>query len=371
MNPEGPRNETATVYEERAGEWRQKREGSARSDRPARLAAEVATRGLGLPILDAGCGPGWHSADLGPAVVAIDIAHAMLEMVGEYAPDAAAVLGDLAALPFRAGSFAGAWASKSYVHVPRRHVPLALADLHRVTAAGGLVELVLFGGDEEYAPFRADDFAGRRFSLWPEELLRCVIAGAGFAVDEWEVLPTRRGDPEYRIRCTRSRTLPDYVAPGMRLLVCGLNPSLHAADAGVGFARPGNRFWPAALAAGLVSVDRDPRHALGEHRLGMTDLVKRATSDISELSPAEYQHGRERLEALVDWMQPGALCVVGLTGWRAAVDRQAQPGVQHAEFGGRPVYVMPNTSGANAHTDLGGFIAHLRAAAELADRARR
>ena len=36
--------------------------------------------------------------------------------------------------------------------------------------------------------------------------------------------------------------------------MCGLNPSLYAADAGVGFARPGNRFWPAALAAGIVDA---------------------------------------------------------------------------------------------------------------------
>ena len=33
-----------------------------------------------------------------------------------------------------------------------------------------------------------------------------------------------------------------------------LNPSEHAADAGVGYVTPGNRFWPAALAAGLVTA---------------------------------------------------------------------------------------------------------------------
>ena len=63
----------------------------------------------------------------------------------------------------------------------------------------------------------------------------------------------------------------------MRLLVCGLNPSIYSADAGVGYARPGNRFWPAAIAAGLVTEDRDPRHALSHHGVGITDLVKRAT----------------------------------------------------------------------------------------------
>ena len=51
----------------------------------------------------------------------------------------------------------------------------------------------------------------------------------------------------------------------MRVLVAGLNPSLYTADAGVGYARPGNRFWPAALASGLVTRDRDPMSALRDH----------------------------------------------------------------------------------------------------------
>ena len=165
----------------------------------------------------------------------------------------------------------------------------------------------------------------------------------------------------------RVRSLPDVVGAGMRLLVCGLNPSGFAADAGVGFARPGNRFWPAALDAGIVSRDRDPRHALVRHGVGMTDLVKRATARADELTRDEYRAGSERVERLVYWLQPGAVCFVGLGGYRAAVDRKAQPGIQPARFGGVPTYVMPNTSGLNARTSLDVLAEHLRAAAELAD----
>ncbi len=81
----------------------------------------------------------------------------------------------------------------------------------------------------------------------------------------------------------------------MRLLVCGLNPSVYSADAGRGFARPGNRYWPAALAAGIVSRDRDTRHALLHHGVGMTDLVKRATPRADELTIDEYRDGVERV----------------------------------------------------------------------------
>ena len=166
---------------------------------------------------------------------------------------------------------------------------------------------------------------------------------------------------------TRARTLPDTVGPGMRLLLCGLNPSIYSADRGMGFARPGNRFWPAALAAGIVSRDRDPAHALLHHRVGMTDLVKRATIGAKELTVDEYRAGAERVRRLVEWLQPGAVCFVGLAGWRAAIDRKAVAGPQPEPFGGRPAYVMPNSSGLNAHATPAILADHLRAAAALAD----
>jgi TDG/mug DNA glycosylase family protein len=156
----------------------------------------------------------------------------------------------------------------------------------------------------------------------------------------------------------------------MRLLVVGLNPSVYAADAGVGYARPGNRFWPAALAAGLVTVDRDPAQALFEHGVGMTDLVKRATTNAASLMPAEYRAGMDRVERLVRWLVPDGVCFVGLTGWRLAVDRRASAGPQPLQLGDRPVYVMPSTSGANAHSRLDELSAHLRAAMAWAGRAR-
>jgi TDG/mug DNA glycosylase family protein len=149
--------------------------------------------------------------------------------------------------------------------------------------------------------------------------------------------------------------------------MCGLNPSLHAVDAGVGYVTPGNRFWPAMLAAGLVTRDRDGEHALRVDRIGMTDLVARATPRASALRAAEYQEGLARLDALCDRWAPGAVCFVGLAGWRAAVDRRAVAGPQDRPVGGRPAYVMPSTSGLNAATPLAVLVDHLRAAAALAD----
>ncbi len=74
------------------------------------------------------------------------------------------------------------------------------------------------------------------------------------------------------------------------------------------------------------------------------------------------------MQRLVRWLEPGAVCFVGLAGWRAAVDRRATAGEQPDGLGGRPVYVMPSTSGLNARVPLADLAEHLRAAIELSER---
>ncbi len=97
----------------------------------------------------------------------------------------------------------------------------------------------------------------------------------------------------------------------------------------------------------------------------MTDLVKRATPRADALTRDEYRAGLARVERLVEWLRPGAVCFVGLAGWRAAVDRKATVGVQARGIGGRPAYVMPSTSGLNARVPPAELADHLRAAFAL------
>lgn len=217
-------------------------------------------------------------------------------------------------------------------------LPLRLAALHRGCSPGDVVVID------------------------PEPLTRCgpataadLVMGAGFA-------PAPGRDPASGV-LVRRRTLPDTVGAGMRLLVCGLNPSLVAADAGYGYAGPSNRFWPAAAAAGLVSRPRRPLEMLEADGVGMTDLVKRATRGAGALTADEYRAGAARVERLVHWLRPRAVVFVGLAGWRAAVDRTAGTGWQPVGLGDTPTYVMPSTSGRNAHARLDDLAEHLRRAA--------
>ena len=224
-------------------------------------------------------------------------------------------------------------------------LPRALAEFHLAVPVGAAVRCSVGAGAPEEMPTLAD-----------------LLVGAGFVVER-----TRRPRAGGMVaEAQRDRTLPDFVGGRMRMLVCGLNPSVVSADAGFGFAGATNRFWAVAVAAGAVTAPRQPLVSLEEDGIGMTDLVKRATPNADTLTAGEYQAGAERVQRMVQWLRPGVVLFVGLAGWRAAVDRRAQPGPQPSPFGGAPAYVMPSTSGRNARTSPAELAAHMRRALALA-----
>ena len=138
-------------------------------------------------------------------------------------------------------------------------LPLLLAELRHTLLDGDTIDCCLNPhATQDWTIERADDLA----------------IGAGFTLN---AAPTRQSE-NVHMNLARIRSLSDTVTPAMRILVVGLNPSPYSADHSIGYARPGNRFWPAALAAGIVSIDRDPLHAVRQHGIGMTDLVRRTTA---------------------------------------------------------------------------------------------
>src|SRR5579884_2118152 len=267
---------TRAVYEARAGEWAERR--------PARLTEEAAAFSqrclTGRPIADLGCGPGSYFASLGRPLIGIDGASAMLTLARAADGNVALVQADLTRLALAPGCLGGAWARASYLHVPKVELPLALARLQRASALSAPLEMTMRAGSGE-GPVPGDDFPGRFFAHWDAEELAQVVAGAGFEVHE-----VVASGEWVTVRGRRARTLPDFVGAGMEVLVCGLNPSVVSADAGFGYARGSNRFWRAAVAAGLLAPERArrPYEILAVDRVGMTDLVKRATPTADQLT---------------------------------------------------------------------------------------
>ena len=349
---------TRAVYEADTGEW-----AALRPPRLGKVAVAFSHRCLpGRPIVDLGCGPGNYFPTLGRPLVGLDGARAMLRQAAAVAPEVGLVQADLAGLPFAPRRLGGAWARASYLHLRRHDLPGALAQLHRAMAVGAPLEMTLRIGTTE-GELPDDDFPGRFFALWEADDLEAVVVGAGFSVSSIDT-----NDDWFTVRAVAERTLPDFVGPGMRLLLSGLNPSVFSADAGYNYAGPTNRFWRALVGAGLVTPDnaRRPFAMLRGEHIGMTDMVKRATPGASSLSAAEYRAGAERLRRLVAWLRPGVVVFVGLAGYRAAIFRRAVAGAQAAPFGGATAYVMPSTSGLNAATSLSTLVEHLRRAAQLA-----
>jgi double-stranded uracil-DNA glycosylase len=170
------------------------------------------------------------------------------------------------------------------------------------------------------------------------------------------------------LEAAASRTIPDVIAPGLRVLFSGINPGLFSAWTGHHFARPGNRFWPALHRSGftprlLLPAEQEELLTLG---LGITNVVARASARADELTVAELREGGEALRAKVRRHRPAWLAVVGVTAYRTAFDApKAAVGPQDAAVGGTRVWVLPNPSGLNAHYSaekLAAEFARLRAA---------
>jgi double-stranded uracil-DNA glycosylase len=168
----------------------------------------------------------------------------------------------------------------------------------------------------------------------------------------------------------RDRTIPDVIAPGLRVLFAGINPGLYSAATGHHFARPGNRFWPALHRSGFTprQFRPDEQDLLLGLGLGITNIAARATARAAELSPAELRAGARLLTGKLTRLAPGWLAVLGVTAYRTAFSSPgAQVGPQDTVAGTTRIWVLPNPSGLNAHyapAALAAEFARLRAAAD-------
>lgn len=182
-------------------------------------------------------------------------------------------------------------------------------------------------------------------------------------------MATRRPTKE-ELLAAGARTLPDVIAPGLKVLFCGINPGLYTAWVGHHFARPGNRFWKALHAGGFTPCVLDPseEQLLLEFGCGITNVAGRPSAAADELSREELIEGGRRLAERVERYHPRWLAVLGLGAYRTAFAKpKATFGPQGETVGGARVWVLPNPSGLNASykpQDFGRLFAELRMAAE-------
>lgn len=147
-------------------------------------------------------------------------------------------------------------------------------------------------------------------------------------------------------------TLPDYLAPDLKLVFIGINPGTFSAEAGHYYARPGNLFWKALSLSGLtqrVVGPEDDAVLWLEEKIGFTDVVKRPTNSSGDLRQDEFDVGAKELTKKIERYQPANVCFVGLLGATAYLGRHAQPGPVAETIGRTRIFALPSPSRRNAH----------------------
>jgi TDG/mug DNA glycosylase family protein len=159
--------------------------------------------------------------------------------------------------------------------------------------------------------------------------------------------PTRE-----QLLAAEGKKVRDVIAPGLRVVFCGINPGLYTAAVGHHFARPGNRFWPALYAAGFTERLLSPfdERELLKLGYGITNVVSRTTATADLLTKGEIIQGGKRLTAKVRRYRPCVVAVLGLGAYRTAFNNPiATIGRQEEMIGDTLLWVLPNPSGLNAH----------------------
>lgn len=159
---------------------------------------------------------------------------------------------------------------------------------------------------------------------------------------------------------SRMETLPDYLKDGLDIVLVGLNPSQHSVRLGHYFANPRNRFWTAFNRSALLDrhVTLEDDYKLMEHGIGLTDVVKRPSSQASALKAQDYRQWAPILREKLERVQPLIICFQGLMAYSLylryaeGIKTKSQLGLQERSIGRSAVFVVPNPSPANAQYSL-------------------
>src|SRR5208283_1701922 len=143
------------------------------------------------------------------------------------------------------------------------------------------------------------------------------------------------------------KTLPDYLRKGMKLVIVGCNPSESSVRAGHYYAGRGNLFWPMLYESGVVPepFDYPDDRRIIEFGIGLTDLVKKPTRGVEELSREDFAEGRIVLSQKLEEFAPHVVAFNGKIVYEQFAQRKCKFGIQKQSLYGARVYVLPETGG--------------------------
>jgi TDG/mug DNA glycosylase family protein len=175
-------------------------------------------------------------------------------------------------------------------------------------------------------------------------------AGFRASVGRGPAAPVRAPARRARARSRLTSAVPDVLAPGLRVVFCGINPGRVSAAAAAHFANPRNDFWRLLHAAGFTSRLYEPheQHEVLREAIGITNAAFRTTPGSGDLRRSDFAGSAQRLERLANELRPGWIGFVGKEAYRGAFRERAELGLQERRLGETRLYVLPSTSPANA-----------------------
>jgi TDG/mug DNA glycosylase family protein len=166
--------------------------------------------------------------------------------------------------------------------------------------------------------------------------------------------------------------LRDRVAAGTQILFVGINPGIRSEATGHHFAGYSNRFWKLLYDARIVPepIGFEDDDRLPEWKLGITNLIPRATPGIDTLSLDEYASGLRALRRKVRRWKPAVVAFVGVSLYRFIFAKKGpiSLGPQDDIFEGARVVVLPNPSGRNANYSYAEMLKAFRSLQDLSSR---
>lgn len=159
-----------------------------------------------------------------------------------------------------------------------------------------------------------------------------------------------------------AQDVPDYLRPGLKLVIVGINPGLRSGATGHHYAYPGNHFWPLLYESGLLPerLTYEHDHRTLEFDIGLTNLCDRTTHEANELTREEMTQGAHNLRVKLLDCAPGVVCFNGmgiydafLAAWTETAPatgkrRKITPGLQPERLGATRLFVVPSSSGRTA-----------------------
>jgi TDG/mug DNA glycosylase family protein len=144
--------------------------------------------------------------------------------------------------------------------------------------------------------------------------------------------------------------VPDVLAPGLKVVFCGINPGRVSAAAGAHFANPRNDFWRLLHEAGFTPrlLAAAEQFEVLRFGIGLTNAAYRTTRGSGDLRRGDFAGSAERLAALAEELRPGWLAFVGKDAYRGAFGERPELGEQERRLGETSLFVLPSTSPANA-----------------------